>query len=94
MTYPRLIAVAERNWTKRADYKSFLTRLKYFYKILDMRKIAYSKNPNPFFLKGKFDMIKFFVNALKKVDKENIKAQRATKKLLNQKYKSAQKERK
>jgi hypothetical protein len=39
-------------------------------------------------------MIKFFVNALKKVDKENIKAQRATKKLLNQKYKSAQKERK
>lgn len=86
MTYPRIIAVAERSWTKEKRYQSFLTRLVNFNKILDEHNINYSKTPNPTFIKGKLEVIKFFINALKKVDKENIKAKRQTKKLLKAKY--------
>lgn len=86
MTYPRLIAVAERSWTIKNKYESFLTRVDYFNKILNVHNINYLKDVNPSFIKGKIGVIKFFINAFRKVDKDNIKAMRKTKALLNKKY--------
>lgn len=87
MTYPRLIAVAERSWTEKNMYKSFLTRLENFYNILNDYNINYNRRPNPSFLKGKWEMLKFFLRAFKAVDKGNLKAMAKTKKLLKTKYK-------
>lgn len=87
MTYPRIIALAERAWSNENRYESFLTRLIYFNKILDEHNINYSNQPNPPFIKGKINVVKFFINALSKVDKDNIRAMKQTKKLLNAKYK-------
>ncbi len=87
MVYPRLIAVAERGWTNNNMYQSFLTRLGNFYKILEDYNINYNRQPNPSFLKGKWDVLKFFAKALRSVDKENITAMARTKKLLRAKYK-------
>ncbi len=87
MTYPRLVALAEISWSGKRDYQSFLTRLDIFYNILDRRKISYSKNPDPFFIPGKLSMLKFLINAFRKVEKSNTAAMNKTKKLLRQKYK-------
>lgn len=87
-TYPRLAAVAERGWSNKQDYQSFLTRLQNFYNILDRQKISYSKTPNPFFITGKLEVLKFFRNALTKVEKGNLTAMKKTKRLIRKKYKN------
>lgn len=87
MTYPRLAALAEISWSGKQDYKSFLTRLENFYNILDRRKISYSNNPDPFFIQGKLSTLKFFINALRKIEKGNVAAMKKTKKLIKIKYK-------
>lgn len=86
MTYPRLAALAEISWNDRQNYQSFLTRLDNFYNILDRHEISYSKNPDPFFVKGKLSTLKFFINALQKIEKGNVAAMKKTKKLLKYKY--------
>jgi hexosaminidase len=88
MTYPRLLAVAERAWTQNADYTGFLQRLSMFGKIFDKHAINYCKDYNPNIIKGKLDVAKFFLNALGKVGKGNLKARKLTNKKLKNKYKN------
>ncbi len=86
MTYPRLLAVAERAWTKNADYGGFLQRLKLFEKLFEKHNINYCQDYNPNIIKGKLNVARFFINALKKVGKGNIRAMKLTKKKLKKKY--------
>lgn len=86
MTYPRVMALAERAWSEKADYQGFLQRIEFFNKILEEKSINYNKNPNPNIIKGKMDVIRFFVNAYDKGLKENINNMRLTKKKLKNKY--------
>ncbi|HKM29525.1 MAG TPA: family 20 glycosylhydrolase, partial [Bacilli bacterium] len=73
LAYPRLIAVAERAWTNKPDYDSFLTRLDFFNKKLDHLLIAYTPlgEVNPWFLKRLILKLKFYFYS---IDKNIIKS--------------------
>ncbi|MBQ8177889.1 MAG: beta-N-acetylhexosaminidase [Clostridia bacterium] len=65
-TFPRILAVAERGWSAyHDDYKDFLARVKYNYKIIDnvgIRCVTINDtDPNP--IKKVVSLLKFFGNA-------------------------------
>lgn len=88
-TFPRLLAVAERGWSDyHTDYKDFLARVKYNYKIIDNVGIKCATinkvDPNPF---GKvLSLLKFFSNAWDKTQLRNAKNVAENKRRLKQKY--------
>ncbi|MDD4316169.1 MAG: beta-N-acetylhexosaminidase [Clostridia bacterium] len=84
--YPRLVALAERAWSNKKDYQSFLTRLDNFNNILNRYNILYCNNPNPYLLPGKLATLKFFIKALSRVEKGNLNAMKKTKEKLKNKY--------
>ncbi|HKL73436.1 MAG TPA: beta-N-acetylhexosaminidase [Clostridia bacterium] len=86
MVFPRLIAVAERAWSKDNHYDSFAYRLEEYYNYLDTFEINYAKNYNPSKLKGIMQVVKFFANAFDKTNRKNLKLQILNKKALNKKY--------
>ena len=60
-TFPRLIAIAESNWTpqKKKDYKSFKNRLDFLLKRLDTFRVHFAKKKEyqPSFLKRAFGLL-------------------------------------
>lgn len=85
MTYPRLLAIAEKAWNPK-DYKSFTARLKAFKPMLDEYKINYEGDPDPMFFKGKIAVVRFFINAYKHMSKVHMRLMRTTNKEIKQKY--------
>ncbi len=62
--YPRLFALAERGWTEELDYDYFLSATKVLgYYLKEKYGITIDADPNPPFLRGKWDMVKFFLHA-------------------------------
>jgi hexosaminidase len=86
MVFPRLIAVAERAWSKENNYDDFMVRLKEYYNYLDTLDINYAKDYNPNKLKGAFRVIKFFANAFDKTNRKNLKQLYLNKKAIKKKY--------
>jgi hexosaminidase len=84
LAYPRLFAVAEKGWSNRDDYDSFLARLDVFKNKLDSLGINYAplSEVNPFFLKRWFLKLSFYFNA---VDKNIINSFRLLHKYKNRK---------
>lgn len=65
MAYPRLFALADKAWSGEGDYTDFLVRLDVFAEfITDKFPVAVTVKPNPSFLKGKKDVLMFFLNIL------------------------------
>lgn len=86
MIFPRLIAVAERAWSKDNHYDDFEDRLKEYYNYLDSRNTNYAKDYNPRRLKGIGQVIKFFANAFDKTNRKNLKLLLLNKKAIKRKY--------
>lgn len=88
-TFPRILAVAERGWSPyHEDYKDFIARVKYNYKIIDNLGIKCvtinEADPNPF--KKIASLIKFFGSAWDKSMLRNLKNVSENKKRLKAKY--------
>jgi hexosaminidase len=86
MVFPRLIAVAERAWSKEKCYEDFLIRLTEYFNYLDSIGINYAKDFNPNKITGAFNVIKFFANANDKTNRKNFKQLLLNKKAIKKKY--------
>ncbi|MFA6866333.1 MAG: beta-N-acetylhexosaminidase [Clostridia bacterium] len=65
MVYPRILAVAERAWSKKKlSYPEFEIVLKNYLPVLEENSISYENNYNPSFIKGKLQVIKFVQNVI------------------------------
>lgn len=85
--YPRLFAFAERAWSEKADYGGFTVRLDAFLRFLDGKlPINYTKSPNPTFIRGKAELIRFAVNIYDKTFREGLTIRRASQKKWKLKY--------
>ena len=83
------LAIAERGWAPfHEDYKDFLARVKYNYKIIDNLGIKCvtinDADPNP--IKKIAMLFKFFRNAWDKTQLRNVKNVAENKRRLKQKY--------
>jgi hexosaminidase len=86
MIFPRLIAVAERAWSKENRYSDFIGRLEEYYNYLDTININYAKDYNPNIFKGLWAVIKFFANVNDKENRKNFKLLILNKKAVRKKY--------
>lgn len=87
MTYPRIIALAERAWSTNINYESFLDKLNAFLTYLKTQDINFDANFNPNPIKRVVDTAKFFLNAFDHSFIAGAKEQKLTKNLLKKKYK-------
>lgn len=87
LTYPRLIAVAERAWSNTHDYIGFKRRLATFVNLLDDYNVGYEKDYDPSFIKGKLSVIKFGKMALTRCNLAFGKLMRVTEARIKAKYK-------
>jgi len=73
-TYPRLAALAERGWSNvtESHYTDFTRRLAQIHKMFDQLGIKYAtiSSADPNFIEGKKAVIKYFLNALHKKQKQ------------------------
>lgn len=86
MTYPRIIALAERAWSTNIDYENFLDKLKTFLPYLKTQDINYDAKYNPKLIKRVLDTAKFFLNAFDHSLLIGIKEQKLTKVMIKKKY--------
>ncbi|NLL56648.1 MAG: beta-N-acetylhexosaminidase [Clostridiales bacterium] len=86
MVFPRLIAVAERAWSKQKDYDGFLVRLKEYYNYLDGLEINYASDYNPNKIKGLWQVLRFFANANDRTNRKNFKLLLLNNKAVKKKY--------
>ncbi len=89
-TFPRLLAVAERGWSEfHDDYRDFLARVKYNYKIFDKLgiKCATINEVDPLPLKKVVSLVKFFGNAWDRTQLNNGKTVQENARRLKEKYK-------
>lgn len=88
MTYPRLIAVAEKAWNDKSSYDSFIKRTGPILSIFDTIKINYApiNKCNPRGLIRLISLSKFYKNADHPTARESIKRTNLNRKLLKEKY--------
>lgn len=87
MTYPRIIAVAERAWSQNADYDLFIKKLGAFLSHLKSVGVNFNANYNPMPLRRIAETAKFFIGT---IDHSIIKSGKEiayTKKAMKKKYK-------
>ncbi len=92
--YPRLFAVADRAWSDAdADSNDFYVRLDAYTKYLKSKiPVVTAASPNPPFLRGKIELLKFGKNLLDRTMMENYSLFRKNKRKWKRKYgKSAKK---
>lgn len=64
MIYPRILGLAEKAWSESVVYDNFELRTEKYLEILKKNGINYCKDYNPPFLKGKWQVVKFFANVI------------------------------
>lgn len=90
MAFPRAFAVAETGWSnKKEDYQNFIERLSALYPYIESvgAECAPLQKTNPSFIKGKAEVVKFFLNSINKETMEYgkiyLKAKKAVEKKRN-----------